>query len=176
MWHSSNIHTHRFPYLDRHIALMYYATITTHHCMRPLLFCLRNCCVTRPDIWPPWLSEEICIVHIVICLQFFAHYLILFDLQLINFPHRLCLQFSGLRMRNFTWNRFLIKNLLIDSLLTPIVESTYLINFPLACTISTLSIFQPWPVHSLLATQPYHITDPCTISYHRPFLKQKCRW
>jgi len=29
-------------------------------------------------------------------------------------------------MRNFTWNRFSIKNLLIDSLLTPIVESTYL--------------------------------------------------
>ena len=28
-------------------------------------------------------------------------------------------------MRNFTWNRFPIKNLLIDSLLTPIVESTY---------------------------------------------------
>ena len=29
-------------------------------------------------------------------------------------------------MRNFTWNRFPIKNLLIDTLLTPIVESTYL--------------------------------------------------
>jgi len=29
-------------------------------------------------------------------------------------------------MRNFTWNRFPIKNLLIDSLLTPIVKSTYL--------------------------------------------------
>jgi len=28
---------------------------------------------------------------------------------------------QGLRMRNFTWNRFPIKNLLIDSLLTPIV-------------------------------------------------------
>jgi len=37
------------------------------------------------------------------------------------------LQFSGLRMRNFTWNRFPIKNLLIDSLLTPFVESTYLV-------------------------------------------------
>jgi len=33
---------------------------------------------------------------------------------------------QGLRMRNFTWNRFPIKNLLIDSLLTPIVESAYL--------------------------------------------------
>ena len=39
---------------------------------------------------------------------------------------KLCLQFSGLRMRNFTRNRFPIKNLLIDSLLTPIVESKYL--------------------------------------------------
>ena len=29
-------------------------------------------------------------------------------------------------MRNFTWNRFPIKNLLIDSLLTSIVENTYL--------------------------------------------------
>ena len=42
------------------------------------------------------------------------------------FTCKLCLQFSGLRMPNFTWNRFPIKNLLIDSLLTPIVESTYL--------------------------------------------------
>ena len=31
----------------------------------------------------------------------------------------------GLRMRNFTWNRFPTNNLLIDSLLTRIVESTY---------------------------------------------------
>ena len=36
---------------------------------------------------------------------------------------KLCLQISGLRMYNFMWNRFPIKNLLIDSLLTPIVES-----------------------------------------------------
>jgi len=42
------------------------------------------------------------------------------------FTRKLCLQFSGLRMRNFTWNRSPIKNLLIASLLTPIVESTYL--------------------------------------------------
>jgi len=45
------------------------------------------------------------------------------------FTFKLCWQFSGLRMRNFTWNRFPFKNLLIDSLLTPIVESTYL-NLP----------------------------------------------
>jgi len=42
------------------------------------------------------------------------------------FTCKLCLQFSGLRMCNFTWDRLPIKNLLIDSLLTPIVESTYL--------------------------------------------------
>ena len=42
------------------------------------------------------------------------------------FTCKLCLQFSGLRMRNFMWNRFPNKSLLIDSLLTPIVESTYL--------------------------------------------------
>jgi len=37
-------------------------------------------------------------------------------------------------MRSFTWNRFPIKNLLIDSLLTPIVESTYL-NIPRAVVL-----------------------------------------
>jgi len=42
------------------------------------------------------------------------------------FTCKLCLRFSGLRMRNFSWNRFPIKKLLIDSLLTLIVESTYL--------------------------------------------------
>jgi len=44
------------------------------------------------------------------------------------FTRKLCLQVSGLRMGNFTWNRFPIKNLLIDSLFTPTVESTYLIT------------------------------------------------
>jgi len=44
---------------------------------------------------------------------------------------------SGLRMRNFTWNRFPIKNLLIDSLLTPIVESTYF----LVCSMKDLRRF-----------------------------------
>jgi len=41
------------------------------------------------------------------------------------FTRKLCLQFSVLRMRNFTWNRFPIKNLLINFLLTPIVELAY---------------------------------------------------
>jgi len=35
------------------------------------------------------------------------------------------LHVKGLRMRDFKWNCFPIENLLIDSLLTPIVESTY---------------------------------------------------
>jgi len=48
-------------------------------------------------------------------------------LQPFNFsPVSFACNFYGLRMGNFTWNRFPIKNLLIDSLLTPIVESTYL--------------------------------------------------
>ena len=42
------------------------------------------------------------------------------------YSNRIILFESGLRMRNFTWIRCPIKNLLIDSLLTPIVESTYL--------------------------------------------------
>jgi len=43
---------------------------------------------------------------------------------------------KGLSMRNFTWTRFPIKNLLINSLLTPIVESTYLILWYLQVTVS----------------------------------------
>ena len=45
-----------------------------------------NCCVTRPGIRPPWLSEEICTVRFMVFLQFLAYYLILLDLQLIDFP------------------------------------------------------------------------------------------
>jgi len=35
-------------------------------------------------------------------------------------PFKLCLQISGLRMRNFLWNPFPIKNLPTDSLLSPL--------------------------------------------------------
>ena len=43
------------------------------------------------------------------------------------FTCKRCLQFSGLRMRNFTWNRgCVILREIVKSLLTPIVESTYL--------------------------------------------------
>jgi len=41
------------------------------------------------------------------------------------FSRKLCLHISGLRMRNFAINRFPIKNSLINSLLTPIVENIY---------------------------------------------------
>ena len=45
-----------------------------------------SCCVTRPGIGPPWQSEEIRTVRFAVFLQFSAYYLILLDLQLINFP------------------------------------------------------------------------------------------
>jgi len=59
---------------------------------------------------------------LILVLSFFSAVTSAFQL----FTCKLCLQFSGPRMRNFTWNRFPIKNLLIDSLLTPIAWNTYL--------------------------------------------------
>jgi len=48
-------------------------------------------------------------------------------LQPFNFsPVSFACIFQEWGKRLFSWNRFPIKNLLIDSLLTPIVESTYL--------------------------------------------------
>jgi len=71
-----------FPLLsNQHLC---YAAITTprrhatSECMRPLLLRLRNCCITRPETHPPWLSEEIHPVHLVMLLQFFAYDLVLF--------------------------------------------------------------------------------------------------
>jgi len=65
------------------------AMLTTLHatsdCTRPLLR-RRNCCVSRPDIGPLWLSEDIRTVRFVVCLQSFAYYLILLDSQLLNYP------------------------------------------------------------------------------------------
>ena len=52
-------------------------------------------------------------------------------------------------MRNFTWNRFPIKNLLIDSLLTPIVESTYWL---IACHKKVQSSFAAW--RDSISSQP----------------------
>jgi len=57
-----------------------------------------------------------------------------------NFPKD-----GRLRMRNFTWNRFPIKNLLIDSLLTPIAESTYVVQIS---AISTHEKFSTWKKHN----------------------------
>ena len=58
----------------------------TSDCMRPPLLGRGNCCVTRPGIAPPWLSEEIRTIRFAVFLQLLAYYLILLDLQLINFP------------------------------------------------------------------------------------------
>jgi len=63
-----------------------FATLhATSDCMRPLLLGRCNCCVTRSGYGPSWLSEENCVVHLVICLQFLAYYLILLELQSDNF-------------------------------------------------------------------------------------------
>jgi len=55
-------------------------------CMGPPPLGRSNCCITRPDMGPPWLSEKIRTVRFMVFLQFLAYYLILLDLQLINFP------------------------------------------------------------------------------------------
>jgi len=60
--------------------------------------------------------------HLVLSL--FAFSALDFAFQL--FTHRLCPQIAGLKMCNFKWNRFPIKHLLFDSLLTSIVATTYL--------------------------------------------------
>ena len=78
---------------------------------------------------------ELVLRNIDCSLEFVFSLLLLTAFQ--RFTCKLCLQFSGLRMRNFTWSRFPIQNLLIDSLLTPIVESTYMliISFFLQSTV-----------------------------------------
>ena len=76
----------KFGFKNSKLATMH----VTSDYMRPPLWGRRSCCVTRPGIKPPWLSEEIRTVHFVVCLQFVAYYLILLDLQLINFP-RTCM-------------------------------------------------------------------------------------
>ena len=85
--------------------------------LSPLVFLTSVSLLRCYDLWACvmkfWLQSWVC---------FFSAVISAFQL----FTRKLCLQFSGLRMRNFTWNRFPIKNLLIDSLLTHIVESTCL--------------------------------------------------
>ena len=85
--------------------------------LSPLVFLTSVSLLRCYDLWACvrkfWLQSWVCFLSAVTS-----------GFQL--FTRKLCLQFSGLRMRNFTWNQFPIKNLLIDSLLTPIAESTYL--------------------------------------------------
>ena len=85
--------------------------------LSPLVFLTSVILLRCYDLWACvtkfWLLSWVC---------FFSAITSAFQL----FIGKLCLQFSGLRMRKFAWNRFPIKNLLIDSLLTPIVESAYL--------------------------------------------------
>jgi len=71
-------------------------------------------------LWLLSLCYEILIVVLSLCFFICCYF------SLLIFTRKLCLQFLGLRMRNFTWNRFPIKNLLIDSLLIPIVVNTHL--------------------------------------------------
>jgi len=90
------------------------------------------------------------------------------------FTCKLCLTFSRLRMRYYPWNRFPIKTLLIDSLLTLIVESTY---FKVKCCdhftkvyilvfsdriLFKISFFEKAFSHAVTPLQ----TCPCHVSYH----------
>ena len=87
------------------------------------LFCLLVKCIISVFHGAITIGIQNCYKIQINCLvRFFSAVTSAFQL----FTCKLCLQFSGLRMCNFTWNRFPIKNLLIDSLLIPIVESTYL--------------------------------------------------
>ena len=56
--------------------------------------------------------------------SFFAFSALILAFEL--FTHKLCLEISELRMCNFTSTKFSIRNLPINSLLTPIVKNTYL--------------------------------------------------
>jgi len=87
--------------------------------MSPLVFLTSVSLLRCYDLWACvtkfWLQSWVCFFSAVVSFSAF---------QL--FTCKLCLQFSRLRMRNFMWNWFPIKYLLINSLLTLIVESTYL--------------------------------------------------
>ena len=75
-------------------------------------------------------------------------------------------------MRNFTWNRFPIKNLLIDSLLTPIVESTYL-NRDMCTFESSQKDKSRW--QSTDSSKAYRNTSAFKCAfYHSGFLTNLC--
>jgi len=68
-------------------------------------------------------------------MSLFAFFAYTFAFQL--FTRKRCLQFSGLRMRKFMWNRFPIYNLLIDSLLTTLWRVQYI--------LAVTDLAWPWP-------------------------------
>ena len=100
----------------------------TTRCASWILSSSTEMCTSTPDAEIFWLTVTHWLMHSYSWLFALMNYGIVSAVtsafQL--FARKLCLQFSVLRMRNFTWNRFPVKNMLIDSLLTPIVESTYL--------------------------------------------------
>jgi len=101
-----------------------------------------------------WCSSFVSCYYIDCSLEFvfFSAVTLAFHL----FTRKLCLQFSGLRMRSFTLTRFPIKTLLFHSLLTPIVESTWLFHInDVPCSVnfaqeSVWSKRDTWPcLHSI---------------------------
>jgi len=84
-------------------------------------------------------------------------------------------------MRNFTWNRFPIKNLLIDSLLTPIVESTHHPDCYASCwliflpCVGFVSIYASTAIRSCILNYMWTATNfiikgcmLCTVTLHVP--------
>jgi len=94
-WFSKKAWISKFGFKNAKLATLH----APRDCMRPPLLGRLNCCITRPGIGTSWLSEEIRTVRFVVCLQSFACYLILLDLQLINFP-RAC-KISGKLLPDF---------------------------------------------------------------------------
>jgi len=102
------------------------------------------------------------------CSALFILVLSLFDfspltLAVLLFTCKLCLQISGLRMRDFTWNRLPIQNLLIDSLLTPIglslernwsLISTFFVSKKYSKIINTGKINTSLPSHLTIPAAP----------------------
>ena len=73
-------------------------------------------------------------------------------------------------MHNFTWNRFPIKNLLIDSLLTPIVESTYLsATYVQLCFLSILMILHRWLVGAVFPSFLYECFSGAVLWHSSKF-------
>ena len=73
-------------------------------------------------------------------------------------------------MRNFTWNRFPIKNLLIDSLLTPIVESTYLNVVIVSSETSVLSRYEKPILPQLPSRSCLLLQENCNLRWLGSFI------